>query len=82
MKHITKFKSPRLLRQRIRKRYYKTLGASVKTAQCPLSPCLSNPYAPQLSEELVQGTNVIFSFSCDELTSSPKNKNKFVDLHN
>ncbi len=32
-------KSPRLLSHRIKERYYKTLGTSVKTAHCPLSLC-------------------------------------------
>ena len=31
-------KIPKVVSQRIRKCYYKTLGTSVKTAKCPLPP--------------------------------------------
>ena len=33
-----------MLSQRIRKHYYNTLGTSVKTAKCPLPPCVEQVF--------------------------------------
>ena len=35
-------KVPKVVKQRVRKHYYKTLGTSVINVQCPLPPCSSS----------------------------------------